>query len=141
MILVDVNVLVHSYREDSPRHGEIRPWLEAQLSGEEPFGISDLVLAGFLRVVTNPGVFNPPTPLAEALAFTEALRTQENCIVCAPGPRHWEIFVRLCRESGARGNLVADAYHAALAIEWSCEWVTTDRDYSRFPGLRWTAPS
>ena len=57
-----------------------------------------------------------------------------------PGPRHWEIFARLCRESEARGNLVPDAYLAALAIESGCEWVTTDRDFSRFPGLRWKTP-
>jgi predicted nucleic acid-binding protein len=68
------------------------------------------------------------------------LREQPNRVQLEPGPRHWEIFERLCRESGAKGNLVADAYLAALAIESGCEWVTTDRDYSRFKGLRWRHP-
>lgn len=58
----------------------------------------------------------------------------------SPGERHWEIFTRLCRSARARGNLVPDAYLAALAIESGTEWITTDRDYARFPGLRWRHP-
>ncbi|MEJ7803133.1 MAG: PIN domain-containing protein, partial [Candidatus Limnocylindria bacterium] len=75
-----------------------------------------------------------------ALKFTDALRSQPTATVLAPGPRHWQIFGRLCREAGAKGNLVADAYHAALAIESGSEWITTDRDFSRFAGLRWRHP-
>lgn len=98
------------------------------------------MLAGFLRIVTHPRVFTPPTPLARALEFVEALRGQPNAVPVAPGARHWQIFGRLCRESGARGNLVADAYLAALSVESGSEWITTDRDYSRFRGLRWRHP-
>jgi len=97
-------------------------------------------LAGFLRVVTHPRVFHPPTPLAPALAFTHAFRERANAVLLAPGARHWTIFTKLCRESAARGNLVPDAWLAALAIESGCEFVTTDRDYARFPGLRWRHP-
>jgi toxin-antitoxin system PIN domain toxin len=75
-----------------------------------------------------------------ALAFVETLRGQPNCVLVSPGPRHWEIFRELCERAGAKGNLVADAYHAATAIEHGCEWITTDRDYARFPGLRWRHP-
>jgi predicted nucleic acid-binding protein len=57
-----------------------------------------------------------------------------------PGPRHWEIFVDLCRAGRATGKLVPDAFHAAVAIEHGCEWVTTDADFSRFPGFRWSHP-
>jgi hypothetical protein len=57
-----------------------------------------------------------------------------------PGSRHWTLFLDLCRKAGAKGNLVSDAYHAALAIESGCEWITTDRDFARFPGLRWRTP-
>ena len=96
--------------------------------------------AGFVRIVTHPRVFTPPTPIAQALEFSEALRGQPNAVPIAPGTRHWQIFTRLCREIGARGNLVADAYLAALAVESGSEWITTDRDYSRFPGLRWRHP-
>jgi uncharacterized protein len=105
-----------------------------------PCGVSDLVLSCFLRVVTHPSVFDPPTPLRRALDFVEVLRGQSNSVLVAPGPRHWNIFTRLCREAGVKGNLVADAYLAALAIESGSDWVTTDRDYSRFRGLRWRHP-
>jgi toxin-antitoxin system PIN domain toxin len=98
------------------------------------------VLAGFLRVVTHPRVFDPPTPILRALEFAAALRSRPNVVAIEPGRRHFDIFTRLCGEADARGNLVADAYLAALAIESGSDWVTTDRDYSRFPGLRWRHP-
>lgn len=103
-------------------------------------GIADLVLSGFVRVATHPRVFSPPAPIDEALAFAIALRSQPNAVAVAPGPRHWEIFERLCRTASAKGNLVPDAYLAALAIESGSEWISTDRDFSRFPGLRWRHP-
>jgi toxin-antitoxin system PIN domain toxin len=107
---------------------------------ERPFGLADLVLSGFLRVVTHPRVFDPPTPVERALEFAAALRGQPNAVLVAPGRRHWEIFARLCVEAGGKGNLVADAFLAALAIESGSEWVSTDRDYARFPGLAWRHP-
>lgn len=72
--------------------------------------------------------------------FADELRTLSNCVPIAPGPRHWSIFCHLCREAGAKGNLVPDAFLAALAIESGSEWITTDRGFSRFPGLRWRHP-
>ncbi len=140
MILTDVNVLVYAHRSDSPRHSDYRHWLEATLNSDQAYGVSDLVLSGFLRIVTHPRVFNPPSAIAAALAFTELLRGQPNAVTIAPGPRHWEIFAHLCQVAGVKGNLVPDAYLAALAIESGSEWVTTDRDYSRFPGLKWRHP-
>lgn len=103
-------------------------------------GVSDLVLSGFVRIATHPRIFSPPAPAEQALAFATALRRQPTAVPVAPGPRHWEIFERLCLGAGARGNLVSDAYLAALAIESGSEWITTDRDFSRFPGLRWRHP-
>jgi len=140
VILPDVNVLVYAYREDAPKHPRYRSWLEGVLGGSEAYGLADLVLAGFLRVVTHPRVFSPPSPIAHALEFAEALRSHGNCVHLDPGRRHWEIFTRLCRDARAKGNLVPDAYLAALAIESGSEWMTTDHDYSRFPGLRWRDP-
>jgi uncharacterized protein len=140
MRLVDVNVLVYAHRLDAARHQDYAGWLGDLLAGEEPYGMSDLVLSSFLRIVTSPKVFRQPTPLDTALAFAELLRTQPNCVPVVPGERHWEIFARLCRTAGVKGNLVPDAYLAALAIESGSEWVTTDRDFSRFPGLRWRHP-
>jgi uncharacterized protein len=141
MFLADVNVLVYAHREDAPHHAQCRRWLETVINGDEAYGISDLVLSGFLRVVTHPKVFVRPSTTAEALAFTRQFRGQPNGVVVAPGERHWAIFERLCIEAGVRGNRVPDAYLAALAIESACEWVTTDRDFSRFVGLRWRHPT
>ena len=140
MRLVDVNVLVYAFREDAPGHAAHRAWVETMVSGDEAYAVSAHVLAGFLRIVTHPRVFHPPTPLEAALEFAEAFRSRPNAVPVAPGERHWEIFVRLCHEGGATGNLAPDAWLAALAIEWGCEFVTTDRDFARFPGLRWRHP-
>ena len=106
------------------------------MASDEAYGLAEPVLAGFLRVVTNAKVFNQPSSLDAALRFTEELRTQPNCVLIAPGRRHWEIFTNLCRAANAKGNLISDAWFAALAIESGSEWISTDRDYSRFPGLR-----
>jgi toxin-antitoxin system PIN domain toxin len=81
-----------------------------------------------------------PTPLAQAIAFCDTLRSQPNATGLTPGPRHWQIFADLCTQAGARGNLVPDAYLAALAIETGSEWITTDGDYRRFRGLRLRHP-
>jgi toxin-antitoxin system PIN domain toxin len=140
MLLPDVNILVYAYREDAPDHERFRDWLEDVVNGDEAYGISDLVCSGFLRIVTHPGVFTPPSPIGDALAFLEEVRSQPACIVVAPGARHWQIFTRLCRTSAVRGNLVPDAYFAALAIESGSEWITMDGDYARFPDLRWRRP-
>ena len=140
MILLDVNVVVYAHREDAPRHAEYRAWLEQRLDSVHGCGVSELALSGCLRVLTHPKVFDPPTSTDPAAAYVSMLRDHPRMSVLAPGPRHWPIFLNLCREADARGNLVADAYHAALAIEHGVEWVTTDRDYARFPGLRWRPP-
>lgn len=135
-----MNVLVYAYRKDAPRHEAYREWLDTVVNGDQAYGSSDLVLGSFLRVVTHPRVFSPPSPMDHALTFAAVLRDRPHCLRIGPGPRHWEIFERLCRETGVKGNLVPDAYLAALAIESGSEWISTDRDYSRFPGLRWRHP-
>ena len=140
MILVDVNVLVYAYRGDAPRHADYRAWLESMLGGESAYGTSSVALSGFLRVATHPRAFKVPSPIESALAFANHVRSQPNCVPVEPGPRHWDIFTRLCTTARAKGNLVPDAWFAALAIESGCEWITTDRDFARFPGLRWRHP-
>ena len=140
MILPDVNVLVYAHRSDARDHTRYRGWLESTVSSDAAFGLSDLVLSGFLRVVTNPRVFARPTATDVALRAARRLRDRPNAVVVSPGKRHWEIFTELCIAGRAKGNLVADAYHAALAIESGSEWITTDRDYARFSGLRWRHP-
>ena len=140
MILPDVNVLVYAHREDTANHATYREWLESVINSDQAYGMSDLVLSGFLRVVTHPRVFDQPSTLERALEFVSTLRGQPNCVIVRPGPRHWGIFVDLCRSATVKGNLVSDAYLAALAIESGSEWITTDRDFSRFPGLSWRYP-
>lgn len=140
MLMPDVNVLVYAHRADTAQHVEHAEWISELARGEEPFALSELVLQGFVRVVTNPKIFVRPSTLDESLAFVEELRRRPTCHLLRPGPRHWDIFVGLCRRARARSGLVADAYHAAVAIEHGCEWVTNDTDFARFPGLRWRPP-
>lgn len=140
MTLMDVNILVHAYRRESSLHQPMRSWLQDQLAASAPFGFSDLVGSGFLRIVTNAKIFEVPSPLEHAVSFLQVLRDQPNCVVIQPGPRHWSIFVDLCRKVEAKGNLVPDAYFAALAIESGSEWISADRDYARFPELHWRHP-
>jgi len=141
MILLDVNVLIYAHREDSERHIEYRAWLENSLNDDlNGCAVSELVLSGCLRILTHPKVFDPPTPLQKAITYVCQLRDHSGMTILAPGKRHWQIFTNLCDRASARGNLVSDAYHAALAIETGCEWISTDRDFARFEGLRWRHP-
>jgi toxin-antitoxin system PIN domain toxin len=140
MILPDVNVLLHAFRRDSERHKECRSWLDAVVNGHAAYGISPQTLASLVRIATHRNIFVQPSTLAEALRFCEAILEPEQCSVVEPGGRHWHIFTRLCERARASGNLVQDAWFAALAIESGCDWITTDRDYARFPGLRWREP-
>ena len=140
MILCDVNVLVYAYRTEAPDHERYDKWLREAITSEQAYGVSDLVLSRFLRIATHPRGMTTPAPMESALAFAEALRSQPNAVPLGPGPRHWGIFERLCRDGGVRGNLVPDAYIAALAIEHGAELITTDRDFARFDGLRWQRP-
>jgi uncharacterized protein len=140
MILLDVNVLIYAHREQAPDHARYRNWLNGVVHGPQAYGYAELVLSGFIRVVTNPRVFIDPTPTELAIAFVEHLRSPAHAVRLVPGSRHWNLFVDLCRVANARANLIPDAYFAALAIESGSEWITTDRDYARFPGLRWRHP-
>lgn len=140
MILLDVNVLVYAHREDTPNHKAYRQWLEGRLTSDEPCGMSELVLSGCLRIITHPRIYSIPTPLSEAWRFVEQIRQHSNVRIVRPGPSHWRIFAGLCKSVEAKGNLIPDAYHAALAIESGCEWLTTDRGFARFPNLKWRHP-
>lgn len=140
MILPDVNVLLHAFRSDSAEHGRYRAWLESVVNGEAAYGVSPRVLSGVIRVATHPRIFARPSALDDALSFCDVIASQPHCRLVVPGERHWSIFERLCRVAKVRGNIVADAWFAALAIESGCEWITEDRDFTRFPGLRVRSP-
>lgn len=140
MVLLDVNVVVGAMREDAPRHVVMRAYVESLRIAHEPFGLSDLVLSGALRVLTHPRVFMPPTPAKAARDYVAALRATPNAVLVSPGPRHWQIFTSLLENTGATGNLVSDAWYAALAIEHGCDWISDDADFARFTALRWRRP-
>jgi toxin-antitoxin system PIN domain toxin len=140
MILPDVNVLIYAFRGDVPQHAVCRTWLDRVIKGDARFGVSQSVLSSLVRITTNPRIYAEPSSSEDAFGFCDDLLGQPHCQIVAPGERHWEIFKHLCTETNTRGPRVTDAWFAALAIEWGCEWITLDRDYARFPGLKWQAP-
>ncbi len=140
MILFDVNVLLNAHRPGQEHHGVARALVETVVNTPAPFALSELVLSAFVRIATNPRAFAVATPLEDAFGFTDRLLLRPNARVLRPGDRHWAIFQDLCRRIQARGALIADAQHAALAHEPGCEWVSFDRDFARFPDLRWRHP-
>lgn len=141
MILPDVNVLIYAFRRDAPEHAVSNSWLTGVVASDGRFGLSPLTLGALVRITTNSRSYRAPSTLAEAFTFCDYLLGQPNCEVVEPGERHWDIFKRLCTDTDTRGARVTDAWFAALAIEWGCEWVTMDRDYARFPGLKWSVPA
>ncbi len=140
MILPDVNILLYAFRSDAPDHTAYRNWLMEVVNGEAAYGIAPQVLSALVRISTHRRIYAAPSQLGEALEFCRLLMQMRHCTLVQPGERHWAIFADLCRGANAAGNLVQDAWLAALAIESGCEWITTDRDYARFPGLRWRTP-
>lgn len=140
MVLPDVNVLIYAFNPHANRHADYRAWLTGVVDSPSAFALAELVLASFVRIVTNPRIFDQPEPVESALDFCQQLRSQPNAVLIGPGERHWSIFANLCRTGGVRGGLVQDAYIAALAIEHGCDLVTTDRDFARFADLKWRHP-
>jgi uncharacterized protein len=134
----DVNILINAHREESPEHEHCASWMAALAAGPEPFCLAEPVMQSFVRIVTNRRVFIPPSTTVQAFAFLDQFTRRPHCTVIRPGPNHWDIFRQLCEGGNIAGKLVADAAHAALAIEYGCEWVTADTDFARFaPLLRW----
>src|SRR5439155_24063812 len=132
MQMPDVNVLVYAHREESPSHKRYAAWLAGLAQGPEPFAVSELAAHGFLRIVTNGRIFDPPSTVRQAFRFLDALLSRSACSLIRPGPNHWKIFRQLCEDGNLKSKIVADAVHAALAIESGCEWVTADTDCARF---------
>jgi toxin-antitoxin system PIN domain toxin len=141
MILPDVNVLIYAFRQDMPQHTLCHAWLADVINSDARYGVSPLALSALVRITTNSRSYRTPSTLEEAFRFCAYLREQPNCQLVEPGERHWDIFQRLCIETETRGVRVTDAFFAALAIEWGCEWITFDRDYARFPDLKWQVPA
>ena len=116
----DVNVLIYAHREDAPEHSRYAAWLRALTEADEPFAVSEVVLASFLRIVTNARIFDPPTPMETAIAFCQHLVEWPRAVMVAPSRQHWDLFVGLC--VNIHGPLVTDAYLAALASSMRANW-------------------
>lgn len=140
MLLFDVNVLINAHKQDANDHERYRSFLERAATGPAPFGMSELVCSGFIRIATDHRIYATPMHIDDAVNSVQLLMGRANCHRIQPGHRHFEIFTDLCVRTPVRGKDVADAYLAALAIESGCEWVTDDRGFARFPGLRWRRP-
>jgi hypothetical protein len=140
MILVDANLLLHAYNPRSRDYDAARAWLENTLSGGDAVRFAWLTLWAFLRICTNPRVFEHPLTWAEAEAAVSSWLAQPVAGVLEPGDRHWEILHDLTRDGQTTGPLVMDAALSAMAIEHGATLCTTDRDFARFAGLRWVNP-
>jgi toxin-antitoxin system PIN domain toxin len=140
VILIDVNILLYAHHPRAVQHERSRAWLEATLSGEDLVRFAWLTLWAFFRIATSPRVFERPLLASEAEAAISSWLAQPTAGVLEPGERHWDILRGLVRDSQATGPLVMDAVLAAIALEHGATVCTTDRDFSRFAGLKWTNP-
>jgi toxin-antitoxin system PIN domain toxin len=139
-MLVDANVLLYAYQPRAAQHERARQWHEQALSASQLVRFAWVTLWGFIRIATNPRVFEQPLAAAEAEAIVSAWLAQPNVGILEPGERHWEILRRLTLSGQTPGPLVMDAALAAIAIEHGATLHTTDRDFARFAGLDWTNP-
>lgn len=140
MLLLDVNVVLAASRDDHPLYGQVRPWFDALLCGDDGFTVPTPVWGSFLRLATHRRVFPVPTPRTAAFAFLRAVCGQPHHLLTGPGPRHLVLLEQACEEAEATGDLVPDAVIAALALEHGCEVITLDRDFARFPSVRHRRP-
>ena len=142
MILPDVNTLVYAFHRDTAEHEPVAGWLDSVLAAGEPLLLPDVVLTGFLRVVTNRRIFTDPAPAQQALSFVEALRTASASRALHPTGAAWHQLARLIEnDSYLVGNLVPDAWIAALAISSGAQVATADAGFARFEGLAWFNPA
>jgi toxin-antitoxin system PIN domain toxin len=140
LLLLDVNVVVAAHRDDHVHYAQVDGWFRGVLAGPEPFAVPMLVWTSFLRLVTNPRVFNPPTPRVDAFAFLDAVCSQPHHVLLGPGAHHVELLQRLCDEANATGDLIPDAVLAAIALEHDCEVASFDRDFARFSSIEHIVP-
>jgi len=142
VILPDVDVLVYAYRREAEGHDAYAAWLTTLVAGQDELALADHCLTGFLRIVTNPRIFGDPAPAAEALTFVDRLRRARRGRPVTATPATWDVFAgHIARDRGVRGNLVPDAYLAALAVSHGCRLATADRGFARYAGLELFDPA
>ena len=140
MKLVDANLLLYAVDEASPHHATAKAWLEDRLGSSETFAFAWSVLIAFVRLSTNPRVFEAPLTLGEALALVDSWLEQPAVTVVHPTARHTALLRELLAPLGTAANLVSDAHLAALSIEHGAELCSADVDFGRFPRVRWLNP-
>jgi toxin-antitoxin system PIN domain toxin len=140
VIVLDANILIYSYDSGSSQHTTARAWVETTFSGLESVGLSWQTVSAFLRVMTNTRLPGPRLSLEQATRLVDEWLDLPNVRVLSPGDEHWILLRRMIVEGQASGALISDAQLAALTMEYGGVLYTTDRDFARFPGLRWTNP-
>jgi uncharacterized protein len=140
VIVLDANILLYAYDAASEQHVKARSWLEQVLSGTDPVGLPWQTVTAFVRIVTNPRLSGKRFTPTEVIDVVGQWVDQPNVRLLSPGDHHWSFLRQTIMEGQARGPLVTDAQLAALTIEHGGILCTTDRDFTRFPGLRWQNP-
>ena len=140
MILIDANLLIYAHNTEAPQHRAAQEWLESIMSGQDPVRLPWAALLAFLRLITNSRVMAHPKSLTDACAIVSEWLAQPHVDILEPTARHWEVLQEVLTAGQALGPLVTDAHLAALAIEHGATVYTTDRDFARFPGLKWKNP-
>ena len=140
MIIVDANLLIYAYSQGSAQHAAARAWLENLFSGSEPVALPWQTISAFVRIITHPRLPGRPLGTAAAIAIVDRWLEQPNVHALGPGEQHWPLFRQMLVEGQASGDLTSDAQLAASTMECGGVLHTTDRDFARFPGLRWTNP-
>ena len=140
MIVLDANVLLYAYDSDSDKHAKARAWVEEVFSGASPVGLPWQTVSAFMRIVTNPRLAGKRFTPVEVVEIVDQWVKQPNVRLLGPGDNHWSFLRQMIVDGQVRGPLITDAQLAALTVEYGGVLHTTDRDFSRFPGLRWKNP-
>jgi hypothetical protein len=140
VILPDVNLTIYAYNSDAPLHEAARRWWEQTLEGSEAVGLAWITLIAFVRITTHERIFQNPLPVATAIRHVKSWMVVPNVQILTPGESHGKLLFDFLEKTGTAGNLTTDAHLAALAIEYQATLATTDKDFARFPGLKWINP-
>jgi toxin-antitoxin system PIN domain toxin len=140
MILVDANLLLYAYNTDAPEHKAAKKWLEDTLALPSPFGLSWITITAFIRISTNPRAFPKPLKIKEAIEIITELLDHPTVTILQPTERHWDLLKQMLVKGQVSGPLTTDAQVATLAIEHGATLYTTDRDFARFPKLKFHNP-
>jgi toxin-antitoxin system PIN domain toxin len=140
VLIVDLNLLLYATNSDLPHHAAARTWWEEAVSADETIGLAWAVVLGFVRISTSRAILPKPLTPRRAFEIVDDWLAQPSVRVVEPTDRHWGIFKSLLEGIGTAGNLSSDAHLAALAIEHGALLCSADRDFGRFPHLRWRNP-